>query len=82
MLRVRSPAFASSHLVITLFRDSEKMEAGQVEEGDQLQLLQRPHPEWSLHRIGDLLYSQAHWVSDGICLKYPLPLSSQQDYLE
>ena len=35
--------------------------------GDSLTLLARPNPEWSLKRLGDLVYSaaevnQEHWV--------------------
>jgi Uncharacterized protein conserved in bacteria len=35
------------------------LRAGTMSSGDELHLQSRPHPDWPLKRVGDLMYSQA-----------------------
>jgi MOSC domain-containing protein YiiM len=35
------------------------LDAGDIAVGDTVELVERPHPDWTLKRVGDLLYGQA-----------------------
>ena len=57
---------------------------GEIAVGDTLSLVDRPHPDWPLHRVGSLLYGSATILPQGglsetkgeayVCLHYPAPV--------